>query len=183
MSEPSALPLRAVGMVDWLSDACAVVAAWCIALSCAVSAGNAVARYAFSFSSNAMLEIQWYLFAACVMLGAAQVLRLNEHVRVDIIYGQLPGRTRVWIDLLGIGLFLIPAMLLMLWFSWPVLARMYEMKEASPNSGGLIRWPAMALVPLGFALVALQGAAEGFKRIFWLRGAIELNVQYERPLQ
>ncbi len=169
--------------VDWLTDRFGNLAQWAAILACAISAGNAVIRYGFDISSNAWLEIQWYLFAACVMLGASQVLRLNEHVRVDILYGKLSARGKVWVDLLGLIFFLLPAMGILLWYAGPLFLSMYRSGEMSSNAGGLIRWPAMLMLPLGFGLLLLQGLAEIIKRIGWLQGVHEMAFQYERPLQ
>jgi TRAP-type mannitol/chloroaromatic compound transport system permease small subunit len=148
-----------------------------------ICAGNAFVRYGVDWSSNGLLEIQWYLFAACVMLGAAQVLRVNEHVRVDVIYGTLKSKSRVWIDLFGLAFFLMPAMILFAYLSWPLFVGMYVSGEISGNAGGLIRWPVMMLLPLGFALMALQGVSEMIKRVGWLRGSYQMDLTYERPLQ
>ena len=175
--------LRFAHLVDWITDQFAGIAKWTVILSCFISAGNAVIRYVFDYSSNAWLEIQWYMFAACVMLGAAQVLRVNEHVRVDVLYGLYPSRIRVYIDLFGLIFFLMPVMALMLYYSLPLFIKMYVMHEMSSNAGGLIRWPAMLLLPLGFTLMLLQGAAEIIKRIGWLAHAYEMDLHYERPLQ
>jgi TRAP-type mannitol/chloroaromatic compound transport system permease small subunit len=169
--------------VDWVNDRFGWIARWAVILSCFISAGNAFVRYTLSNSSNAWLEIQWYLFAACVMLGASQVLRLNEHVRVDIFYGRLRSRTRVWVDLFGLAVFLLPAMALMLWFSWPLFLQMLQSGERSSNAGGLIRWPAMLMLPLGFSMLILQGVAEIIKRVGWLAHRYEMDMHYERPLQ
>ncbi len=170
-------------MVDWITDRFGFIAKWAVILSCFISALNAVVRYLFDIGSNGWLEIQWYLFAACVMLGAAQVLRVNEHVRVDVIYGRLSSRGRVWIDLLGLIGFLLPAMAVMLYFSFPLFLRMYGSGEMSSNAGGLIRWPAMLMLPLGFTLVILQGLSEIIKRVGWLTHTYEMDIHYERPLQ
>ena len=175
--------LAFVRWVDWLTDKFGVIAKYAVGLSCAISAGNAFVRYITNNSSNAWLEIQWYLFAACVMLGAAQVLRMNEHVRVDVVYGRFASRVRVWIDLLGLLGFLLPVMGLMLWLSWPLFTKMLASGEMSGNVGGLIRWPAMLMLPLGFALVTLQGLAEIIKRIAWLLHLYDMDLHYERPLQ
>lgn len=169
--------------VDWLTDRFGSFAKWAVFLSCFISAGNAVVRYALDISSNAMLEVQWYMFAACVMLGAAQVLRLNEHVRVDVLYGRYNGRTQVLIDLFGLLFFLLPVMLLMVYLSTPLFIKWYESGEMSSQAGGLIRWPAMLMLPLGFALMTLQGVAEVIKRIGWLMHKYDLDIHYERPLQ
>ncbi len=170
-------------LIDWINDRFAGIAKWAVILACIISATNAVVRYAFDISSNAWLEIQWYLFAACVMMGAAQVLRVNEHVRVDVIYGQFSSRGRVWIDLFGLVCFLLPVMALMLYYSAPLFLRMYLSQEMSSNAGGLIRWPAMLMLPLGFTLMLLQGLSEIVKRVGWLMHVHDMDLHYERPLQ
>ena len=175
--------LKLAKAIDALNDKFAEIAKWAVLLSCLISAGNAVVRYLADYSSNALLEIQWYFFAACVMLGASQVLRLNEHVRVDVIYGQYSGRVQAWVDLLGLVFFLMPVTVLMVYFSWPLFVSMYKSGEMSSNSGGLIRWPAMLLLPVGFTLVLLQGIAEAIKRAAWLGGQYQGEFHYERPLQ
>jgi len=175
--------LKLARAIDRLCDAFGQLAAFAALAACFISAGNALIRYGVGVSSNAFLEIQWYLFAACVMLGAAQVLRLNEHVRVDLIYGRIPVRARVWIDILGILLFLLPVMGFCLALSWDFFIAKFQSGEMSNDAGGLIRWPAALLLPLGFALVCLQAVAELIKRAAWLQGRIEMDLQYERPLQ
>ena len=169
--------------IDRLTDAFGAIAKWAVMLACAISAGNAFVRYGLDISSNAWLEIQWYLFAACVMLGAAQVLRMNEHVRVDLFYGHLSGRGKVWLDLLGIVFFLLPSMGVMLYYAWPLFLQMWQSGEMSSNAGGLIRWPAMLMLPLGFSLMLLQGVSEAIKRVGWLANVYEMSIHYERPLQ
>ncbi|TXI16662.1 MAG: TRAP transporter small permease subunit [Roseateles sp.] len=192
--------------IDRLNDRVGALAAWATLLSCVISATNAVVRYGLDYSSNAFLEIQWYLFAACVMLGAAQVLRLNEHVRVDLIYGRLKPRARAWLDLLGLLLMLLPVMAYFSWLSldfflvkltsglragdtpamlgWGSYAlKLLSSGEMSNNAGGLIRWPAALLLPLGFALVTLQGMSELLKRAAQLAGQGSQAPSYERPLQ
>ena len=169
--------------IDWLNDRFGWIAEWAVFLSCFISAANAVVRYLFDYSSNGFLEIQWYLFAACVMLGASQVLRVNEHVRVDILYARFGGRGKVLIDLFGLVVFLLPVMAAMIWFSWPIFMQMVRSGEMSNNAGGLIRWPAMAMLPLGFFMVLLQGLAEIVKRVGWLMHVHEMDTHYERPLQ
>jgi TRAP-type mannitol/chloroaromatic compound transport system permease small subunit len=175
--------LALCGWVDGLTDGFAWLAKWAVMASCVISASNATVRYLFSQSSNAFLEIQWYLFAAGVMLGAAHVLRVNEHVRVDVIYGRLSGRTQAWVDLLGLLLFLLPVCALLIHFSWPLFWKMYQSGEMSSNSGGLIRWPVMLMLPLGFALVFVQGVVEAIKRVAWLKGDLQTEFHYEAPLQ
>ena len=169
--------------IDGLNDRMATLAKWAILLACAISTANALVRYLLDIGSNAFLEIQWYLFATCVMLGAAQVLRVNEHVRVDILYGLYPTRTKVWVDLLGLVCFLLPLTLALTWLAWPIVERMYLTGEMSSNAGGLIRWPAMLTIPLGMSLVALQGLSEIIKRAAWLMGRLHMDTHYERPLQ
>ena len=170
-------------LIDGFNDRFGALAKWAVILACFISAGNAFVRYGLDISSNGWLEIQWYLFAACVMLGAAQVLRLNEHVRVDLFYGKLSSRGRVWVDLLGMAFFLLPSMGVLLYFSWPMFMGMLHSGEMSSNAGGLIRWPAMLTLPLGFGLVILQGISEIIKRIGWLTHTYEMDIHYERPLQ
>ncbi|MBT9463202.1 TRAP transporter small permease subunit [Hydrogenophaga sp.] len=170
-------------LIDAVTDRFAAVAKWAILVACAISTTNAVVRYSLNYSSNAFLEIQWYLFAICVMFGAAQVLRVNEHVRVDIFYGMYPTRTKVVIDLLGLTLFLLPMTLFIAWATLPVLTKMFLSQEMSGNAGGLIRWPAMLTIPLGMCLVALQGVSEIIKRVGWLMHVHDMDTHYERPLQ
>ena len=169
--------------IDALNDRFAILAKWAVLLSCFISTANAVVRYAFNYSSNAYTEIQWYLFAACVMLGAAQVLRVNEHVRVDVIYGLYGGRGQAKVDLAGLLVFMLPVMLILLYYSWPLFVKMFITKEMSSQSGGLIRWPAMLMLPLGFGLLTLQGISESIKRIAWLNHQYDGDFHYERPLQ
>jgi TRAP-type mannitol/chloroaromatic compound transport system permease small subunit len=169
--------------IDWLNERFGRIADWCVLLACLISAGNALVRYGFSFSSNAWLEIQWYMFGAMFMLGAPYALKRNEHVRVDIIYGSLPPRFRLWIDLLGGILFLMPAVLIIGWLSWPLFYNSFIGNETSSNAGGLLRWPVKLLLPLGFGLMALQGLSEIIKRWAALCGALDIVVGYEKPLQ
>ncbi len=169
--------------IDHLSDFTSVIAKWALLLACVISGGNALVRYGIGISSNAWLEIQWYLFGAGVMLGAAQVLRLNEHVRVDLFYGRWSARSQVYMDIFGLLIFLLPVMTLLVFLSWPLLVDMLRSGESSSNAGGLIRWPAMALLPVGFALLALQALSEIAKRVLWLQNRYEMNFHYEKPLQ
>lgn len=175
--------LRLSKLIDGLNDRFAEIAKWAVLASCVISASNAVVRYLANYSSNSWLEIQWYLFAACVMLGAAQVLRLNEHVRVDVLYGQYPGKVQALVDLAGLLLFLMPVMVMMIYFSWPLFVKMFATGEMSSNSGGLIRWPAMLMLPVGFTLLLLQGISEAIKRVAWLNHQYDGEFHYERPLQ
>ena len=169
--------------IDWLNDKFAIVAIWAVLLSCIISALNAIVRYAFNYSSNGFTEIQWYLFAGVVMLGASQVMRVNEHVRVDVLYGLYGGRGQAIVDLLGFIFFLMLSMSVMLYYSWPLFVKMFVSGEMSSNAGGLIRWPVMFLLPLGFALILLQGLSEIIKRVAWLNHKYDGDFHYERPLQ
>ncbi len=169
--------------VDWISERLGRVAALAVLLTALISAGNAFVRYLFDISSNGWLEIQWYLFAGIVMLGAPVVLKLNEHVRVDLIYGRLKGHRPVYVDLFGLVFFLMPVTLLLTWLSWPLLVKMFVMHEMSNNAGGLVRWPAMLMLPLGFGMMCLQGFSEIVKRICYLKGMYEMDTHYEKPVQ
>jgi TRAP-type mannitol/chloroaromatic compound transport system permease small subunit len=144
--------------------------AWLILIAVMVSAGNAVVRKAVSISSNAWLELQWYLFGAVFMLAAAWTLKKDEHVRIDVISANLSRRTRTWIDLICHILFLMPFALLMIWLSWPFFLRSWESGEMSMNAGGLIVWPAKLVILLGFFLFAFQGISEIIKKIAMLHG-------------
>lgn len=148
-----------------------------------ISAVNAFSRYAFSISSNAWLEIQWQMFAGIFLLGAPYVLKLNEHVRVDIIYGSRSDRTKLWIDVFGIIFFLFPATIMMTVMGFEFFATSFGQGEISSNAGGLPVWPVKALLPLGFALMFLQGISELIKRVAALRGDTALAPVYEKPLQ
>ncbi len=145
---------------------------WLVLAAVLISAGNAIMRKAFDIGSNAYLEVQWYLFAAVFMLGAAHVFLHNGHVRIDFIASKLSKRTNAIIDSLGILLFLIPLCVIMINLSWPFFMRTYLSGEMSENAGGLIRWPVVMLIPLGFALLLLQGVSELIKRIAFLRGSL-----------
>lgn len=175
--------LRYARYVDAINDRFAIAAAYLVLFACLVSGANATVRYALDRGSNAWLELQWYLFAGMVMFGTAKVLRVNEHVRVDIIYGGRSSRAKAIIDLLGLSVFLVPTSLLMIYLSWPFVIDSYLSREMSSNAGGLIRWPFKILLPVGFALLAVQGAAEIIKRIAYLRGEFQMDTHYDRPLQ
>ena len=170
-------------LIDAINKRLGYLANWMVLIACVISAANAMIRYAFDMSSNAWLEIQWYLFAGMVMLGASYTLQRNEHVRVDIVYTQLSERAKEWLDLLGTICFLIPSCLLIAWLSWPFFYESWHIQEHSGNAGGLLRWPVKILVPVGFALLALQGVSEIIKRAAALRGYVRLESHYERPVQ
>ena len=156
-----------------------------VLIACLISAGNAASRYLFSESSNAWLEIQWYMFAAMVLLGAPYTLKMNEHVRVDLVYSMVSERTRIWIDIICGVLFLLPICVILVYFTWPWFVDSWRINETSSNAGGLIRWPVKLLLPVGFALMALQGVSEIIKRIAaleHLRSTTCISL-YEKPLQ
>jgi TRAP-type mannitol/chloroaromatic compound transport system permease small subunit len=175
--------LRFSRLIDALNEKFGLAASWLVLIACVISAGNALMRYGFSLSSNAWLEIQWYLFAGIVMLGAAHTLRVNEHVRVDVFYARYGARARLWLDLVGAVLFLLPMAVIIGWLSWPLFVNSWQIGEVSGNAGGLLRWPVKVLIPLGFLLLTLQGLSEVIKRVAALAGRIELDARYESPLQ
>ncbi len=143
---------------------------WLILAAVLVSAGNAVSRYLFDASSNAWLELQWYLFSAVFLLAAGYALLHNEHVRIDVIFGHLPPRVRAWIDLIGGIFFLLPMAIIIMALSWPMFVDSFRINEYSSDAGGLLRWPVKLLIPAGFLLLALQGVSEIIKRIAFLLG-------------
>ena len=159
-------------LIDRLNTLIGKLSMWLILATTLISAGNAIVRKAFDVSSNGLLEIQWYLFAAVFMLGAGYGFLKNSHVRIDFISSRLTDRTRNWIDVGGILVVLLPMCVLLITLSWPVFTNAYNNGEMSQNAGGLIRWPAYLLVPVGFSLLILQGISELIKRIAFLRGTI-----------
>ncbi len=177
------LLLRVSRGVDAMSDAVGEIASWLVLLACLISAGNAASRYAFSLSSNAWLEIQWYMFAGIFLLGAAATLRQNGHVRVDLVFASVSPQARLWIDILGLVFFLLPAMAILAWMTWPYFLDSWTRDEWSSNAGGLLRWPVKILMPIGFGLLTLQGLSELVKRIAALRGHVPLAAEYHKPLQ
>lgn len=169
--------------MDALSRVFGHIASVLVLATCLICAGNATLRYAFHIGSNAWLEIQWYFFSATVFFGAPALVTFNEHVRVDVVYGSLSGRAKAIIDLLGFIFFYMPVCLVMVWASVQFVQDAWVQHEMSNNAGGLIRWPVKALIPAGFGLLILQGVAEIFKRIGFLRGVYNMDTHYERPLQ
>ena len=169
--------------VDALNERLGRIANWLVLAACVVSAANAGARYALNLGSNAWLEIQWYFFGALVMLGAPYTLKVNEHVRVDVLYGTLSTRAQLWIDILGGLFFLLPACAIIGWLAWPMVYGSWAIGEVSSNAGGLLRWPIKLFVPLGFLLLGLQGVSEILKRIAALTGDGPVPPHYEKPLQ
>lgn len=146
---------------------------WLILASTVISGLNAIVRKAFHTSSNAFLEVQWYLFAASFLLAAGYTLLQNEHVKVDVVASRLSKRTQIWIDIFGYVFFLMPVVVAILWFSFPFVIQAIKTGEMSGNAGGLIRWPVYLMIPCGFALLMLQGLSELIKRIAFLKGLID----------
>jgi TRAP-type mannitol/chloroaromatic compound transport system permease small subunit len=175
--------LKFTNAIDRLSDAFGFVAKWLVLFACLISAGNATIRYLFHYSSNGWLEIQWYMFAGIVFFGASQTLRLNEHVRVDLLYSAVSDRARLWIDIIGLCVFLLPAMIYLTIMTTPFFLNSWNSQEYSSNAGGLILWPVKLVLPVGFGLLVLQGLAELAKRIAALAGLVKVDTHYEAPLQ
>jgi TRAP-type mannitol/chloroaromatic compound transport system permease small subunit len=167
--------LRLAAAIDGINDRIGALVGWLAGLMVLVAAYNAIARYTTRFtglqlSSNAYVELQWYLFSLVFLLGAAYALRHDAHVRVDVLYGRLGPRGRAWIDVAGTLLFLLPFSLLMLWVSWPAVAASWRVRETSPDPGGLPRYPIKAVILVAFALLVLQGVSQLVKQIAVLRG-------------
>ena len=177
-------PILAISeAIDWLNQRLGDVCNFLVLAACVVSAGNAMIRYAFGYSSNSWLEMQWYMFAIFVMFGASYTFKRNEHVRVEILYLMLSERGQLWLDMIGTLFFLIPSCLLLSYLSWPFFMQAYNVGEISSNAGGLVRWPIKIVVPVGFVLLALQGVSEVIKRIAALKGYVVIDAKYERPTQ
>ena len=165
--------LRLSRGVDWLNTQVGKIVIWLILGSAAISAVNAIVRKVFDTSSNAFLEVQWYLFAASFLLAAGYTLLQGEHVKVDVLSSRFAKRTQVWIEIFGFLCFLTPMCLAVLWYGTPFFLRGLESGEMSSNAGGLIRWPVYMMIPAGFTLLLLQGWSELIKRLAFLQGLIE----------
>ena len=177
-------PLLAVSTaIDRLNEKIGNICNLLVLFACLLSAGNAMIRYAFDYSSNGWLEAQWYMFAILVMFGASYTFKKNEHVRVEIFYLFLSERGQLWLDMIGTLFFLIPSCLLLAYLSWPFFMQSYSVGEMSGNAGGLVRWPIKFVIPAGFVMLALQGVSEVIKRIAALRGEATIDAKYERPTQ
>jgi len=193
-------------VVDEINAWFSVIANWLVLLSCLISAANAAVRYGidgilalaadvpllhgltsgiswYGNNANAFLELQWYMFTGMVLLGGPYTLKVNEHVRVDLFYGMVSDRARIWIDIIGGLLFLLPICIILIYFTWPWFLESYRLGEQSNNAGGLLRWPVKLILPIGFGLMALQGISEIIKRIAALENLIEAEFKYEKPLQ
>jgi TRAP-type mannitol/chloroaromatic compound transport system permease small subunit len=164
--------LKLSALIDRVNELLGKLTMWLVLAAVLISAGNAAMRKAFNIGSNAFLEIQWYIFAAVFMLGVGYVMLKNAHVRIDFISARLSKRTNAWIDAIGIVIFTIPLSIIMIDLGWPLFARAWTSGEVSHNAGGLIRWPVLLLVPLGFSVLLLQAVSELIKRIAFLRGVI-----------
>ena len=160
-------------LIDWLNERVGKAAFWLVLVMTIICAANASYRFVFNDSSNGMLEIQWYLFAAVFLLCSPYTLQKNEHVRIDVLSGKLSSRGLAVIDIIGTLFFLLPMVITVLWLSLPLVAESYKIQEMSSNAGGLIRWPVKILLPIGFTLLALQGISELIKRIAFLAGMID----------
>lgn len=167
--------------IDWLNERAGRMVMWGVLIVTLIASGNALAKYFLGQGSNAWLEAQWYMFGALFLLGAGYTLKHNGHVRIDILYQRFSPKGRAWIDLLGGLLFLLPFAGLLVWLAWPMFMGAWHTNEMSPDDGGLIRWPAKLLLPVGFALLFLQGVSEIIKRIAVLTGDSALSA--EKPAE
>lgn len=167
------LLLKLSQLIDWLIERIAKGAFWLVLVMTVISASNAVVRFIFNYSSNGLLEIQWYLFAAIFLLCSPYTLQKNEHVRIDVLSGKLSPRGLAVIDIIGTLFFLLPMVVMVIWLSLPLVAESIKINEMSGNAGGLLRWPVKILLPIGFSLLALQGVSELIKRFAFLAGLIE----------
>ena len=163
-------------LIDTVNERIGLSISWALLAAVLICAGNALVRYLLNISSNAWLEIQWYLFGAIFLLASSYTLKRNEHVRIDVVVGRFPKRAQVWIDVFGFLLFLLPATFLILYFAVPFAFESIRSQEMSSNAGGLIVWPAKLLIPVGFLLLTLQGISELIKRIGFLMGRVDASV-------
>ncbi|MGA7179520.1 MAG: TRAP transporter small permease subunit [Thiobacillaceae bacterium] len=167
--------------IDALNEKVGRLVMWLVLAATLVSSGNALVRYGLKTSSNAWLELQWYFFGALFLLASGYTLKHNGHVRIDILYGRLSAKSQALIDLIGALVFLLPICGLMVWLAWPMFTLSFFSGEMSSDAGGLIRWPIKLMIPLGFALLFLQGIAEVIKRLAVLSGHLELPT--EKPVE
>lgn len=162
--------------IDAFNERIGLAISWALLVAVLICAGNALVRYLLNTSSNAWLEIQWYLFGAIFLLASSYTLKRNEHVRIDVLVGRFSKRTQAWVDIFGFVLFMLPATLLILYFSVPYALESISNQEVSSNAGGLIIWPAKVLIPIGFLMLTLQGISELIKRIGFLQGRVDASV-------
>jgi TRAP-type mannitol/chloroaromatic compound transport system permease small subunit len=156
--------------IDWLTERIGRMVIWLLLAAVVVSAANAFARYFFGMGSNAFLEAQWYMYSAMFLIGAGYVYLHDQHVRIDVVAGRFSRKAQVWVDIVGIVIFLIPLSVFIIWTSMPLVIRAFETMEVSANHGGLLRWPLFALLPLGFALLIMQCVSEFIKRLGFVTG-------------
>lgn len=169
--------------VDAMSEQIGQALKWLVLLSSMISAGTALVRYGLHTGSNAWLEIQWYMFGAMFLLGAGYAVKHNEHVRVDIFFSKMSPRTQAWVDVVGGILFLMPTAIIIAWMAVPMVVNSYRISEYSNDPGGLLRWPIKICIPIGFALLAVQGIADIIKKTAIARGLRAPDKLYERPVQ
>lgn len=169
--------------VDWLTEQIGQWLKWLVLFSSLISAGNALVRYSLHTSSNAWLEIQWYMFGAMFMLAAGYALKHEEHVRVDVFFSKMTPQQQAWVDVIGGILFLMPMAVLIAWMAIPMVVNSYGITEYSSDAGGLLRWPIKIVIPLGFVLLAIQGVAEIIKKFAVATGVRAPGKLYERPVQ
>lgn len=162
-------------LIDKLNEKISGWVSWALLAAVIICSGNALVRYTFNTSSNSWLEIQWYLFALMFLFSSGHTLRRDEHVRIDVVTGRFSRRTRVWLDLAGYLLFLLPVVALVLWYAVPYALLSIQNQEMSSNAGGLIVWPAKLLIPVAFLLLALQGLSELIKRAGFLMGLVDAS--------
>ena len=158
--------------IDALNERVGRTVMWLVLACVLVSSFNAMSRYALNISSNAWLELQWYLFAVVFLLCSGYTLLHNEHIRIDVVSSRFSRRTQTWIDVFGTIFFLLPVALYLMWSSWPLFLNALHSGETSANAGGLIRWPARLMIPVGFFLLTLQAFSELIKRFAFLKGLI-----------
>jgi TRAP-type mannitol/chloroaromatic compound transport system permease small subunit len=166
-------------LIDSLNERVGRFITWLVLACVLISAANAIARYGFNFSSNALLEIQWYLYSIVFLCAAGYALKHNAHVRIDFLYGRLSRRAQAWIDIFGGLCMLLPVCAIILWYGWNAFVESYRVGEVSGDAGGLARWPIKFVVPFAFLLLILQGFSETIKRIAFLRGAAPLDRERE----
>jgi TRAP-type mannitol/chloroaromatic compound transport system permease small subunit len=159
-------------LIDRLSEFIGRWLAWLVLVAVLISAGNAIVRKVFNTSSNAYLEIQWYLFAAVFLVAAGYTMLRQGHVKIDVVSGRFSQRTQIWIEIIGLVFFVFPLVFTVIQLSWPLVVGAYVTNEYSQNAGGLIRWPVLALLPLGFLLLGIQAVSELIKRVAFLKGLV-----------
>ncbi|MEW6449447.1 TRAP transporter small permease subunit [Leptospira sp. severe_002] len=169
--------------VDWLTEQIGQWLKWLVLFSSLISAFNALMRYTIHYSSNAWLEIQWYMFGAMFLLGAGYALKYDEHVRVDVLFSKMTPKQQAWLDVFGGIFFLMPMAVIIGWLSIPMVINSFRIWEHSNDPGGLLRWPIKIVIPIGFALLAIQGVAEIIKKYAIATGVREPGKAYERPVQ